>query len=129
MCLDSRFKFARAGIGFFLTEECVYDASTGRLINNGTWDYKPPESLDIPLDLRVSLLPHAPNPSGILRSKGTGEPPYILAASVYFAVCEAVAAARRDAGLPALSVPLPLPASVAVVQQACGIDLSQLILQ
>ncbi len=39
-----------------------------------------------------------------------------VAASIYFAVCEAVAAARCDAGLPPLSGPLPLPPSVAVVQ-------------
>jgi xanthine dehydrogenase/oxidase len=72
------------GIGFFLTEETIFDPNTGRVVNNGTWDYKPPASQDIPIDLRVTLLPNLPNSAGILRSKGSGEPPYILAASVKF---------------------------------------------
>ena len=33
-------------------------------------EYKPPCSKDIPIDFRVSLLKNAPNPLGILRSKG-----------------------------------------------------------
>ena len=33
-------------------------------------DYYPPFSKDIPVDFRVSLLKDAPNPLGILRSKG-----------------------------------------------------------
>ena len=32
--------------------------------------YKPPSSKDIPIDFRVELLRNAPNPSGILGSKG-----------------------------------------------------------
>lgn len=34
-------------------------------------EYKPPCSKDIPIDFRVSLLKNAPNPLGVLRSKGT----------------------------------------------------------
>lgn len=34
-------------------------------------EYKPPSSQDIPIDFRVELLKNAPNPLGILRSKGT----------------------------------------------------------
>ena len=33
-------------------------------------EYKPPSSKDIPIDFRVSLLKNAPNPVGVLRSKG-----------------------------------------------------------
>jgi hypothetical protein len=33
-------------------------------------DYKPPTSKDIPIDFRIQLLKDAPNPIGILRSKG-----------------------------------------------------------
>ena len=33
-------------------------------------EYKPPSSKDIPLDFRVELLKDAPNPIGVLGSKG-----------------------------------------------------------
>jgi hypothetical protein len=33
-------------------------------------EYKPPAIKDIPIDLRVTLLPNSPNPVGVLRSKG-----------------------------------------------------------
>ena len=34
-------------------------------------EYKPPASKDIPIDFRIALLKDAPNPIGILGSKGT----------------------------------------------------------
>ena len=34
-------------------------------------EYKPPSSKDIPIDFRVELLKDAPNPIGVLGSKGT----------------------------------------------------------
>ena len=33
-------------------------------------EYKPPSSKDIPIDFRVELLKDAPNPIGVLGSKG-----------------------------------------------------------
>jgi len=55
---------------------------------------------------------------GIMSSKATGEPPLVLAASVFFAIKRAIAAARADAGLP---VPFALdsPATVERVRAAC----------
>jgi hypothetical protein len=45
-----------------------------KFTNNSEWNsyqlYKPPLSRDIPEDLRITLLKNAPNPIGILRSKG-----------------------------------------------------------
>jgi xanthine dehydrogenase/oxidase len=34
-------------------------------------EYKPPSSKDIPIDFRVELLRDAPNPVGVLGSKGS----------------------------------------------------------
>ena len=34
-------------------------------------EYKPPSTKDIPIDFRVELLKDAPNPIGVLGSKGT----------------------------------------------------------
>jgi len=106
------------GLGYFLTEEVVH-SDTGELLSNGTWEYKPPCSHDIPIDFTVSLLKDAPNPLGVLRSKATGEPPYAIANSAFFAVKSAVAAARSELGLTG-HFEMAQPATVSCVQQACG---------
>ena len=94
------------GLGNVSTEE-VYLGSDGRFIPDGTWNYKPPFSQTIPIDLRVALLQYVRNDHatdtpmdhyGIQSSKSTGEPPLVLANSVYFAIRHAVAAARADLG-------------------------------
>ncbi|CAB4039754.1 xanthine dehydrogenase oxidase-like, partial [Paramuricea clavata] len=57
------------GLGYWLTEQAIYDPSSGLELTSGTWDYHPPFSKDIPIDFRVNLLKDAPNPLGILGSK------------------------------------------------------------
>ena len=42
------------GLGFMFTEEILFDAD-GRLLTDGTWEYKPPCTHTIPVDFRVSL--------------------------------------------------------------------------
>jgi xanthine dehydrogenase/oxidase len=41
------------GLGFWLLEKIKYDSSSGKLLTNGTWEYKPPMSKDIPIDFRL----------------------------------------------------------------------------
>lgn len=60
------------GIGFWLYEKVKYDPETGRCLTNGTWEYKPPSSKDIPVDFRVNFLYDNPNPKGVLGSKCSG---------------------------------------------------------
>ena len=87
------------GIGTWLTEETTYDEISGKLTSNGTWDYKPPCSKDIPLELNVTLLKDNPNVEGILGAKATAEPPMILTNSVYFAVRRCIELGRLENGL------------------------------
>lgn len=61
--------------------------------------YKIPTANDIPLDLRVSLLKNPGKSRAIHSSKAVGEPPFLLANSVFFALKNAVYAARSDAGI------------------------------
>ena len=42
------------GLGYMFTEEVLFD-DEGRLLTDGTWEYKPPCSHTIPVDFRVSL--------------------------------------------------------------------------
>lgn len=112
------------GLGFVLTEERVL-ASNGKNLTAGTWEYKPPSSMDIPIKFNVSLLDHLPNPIGIMKSKATGEPPYSLAFSVFFAVKDAVSAARREL-VKSEIFQLECPATVARVGNACGVSINDL---
>ncbi|ODN04992.1 Xanthine dehydrogenase 1, partial [Orchesella cincta] len=59
-------------------------------------NYKLILPVDIPEDLRVTLLLKAPNPYGVLSSKAVGEPPFNL--SVIFAIRNAIDSAKRDVG-------------------------------
>ncbi|XP_059174525.1 xanthine dehydrogenase/oxidase-like [Physella acuta] len=64
------------GLGAYLLENVLYDSKTGTVINDSTWEYKPPTTKDIPIDWRIHLLPDAPNAVGIVSSKAVGEPPH-----------------------------------------------------
>lgn len=58
------------GIGYYLTEQMIYDRRTGELLTDRTWNYKPPGALDIPIDFRITFIKNSPNPNaGVLRSK------------------------------------------------------------
>lgn len=61
------------GLGWWLTEELVYDPTDGALLTDNTWTYKPMLPADIPEDFRVTMLRNAPNPHGVLSSKGTAQ--------------------------------------------------------
>ncbi|ODN04991.1 Indole-3-acetaldehyde oxidase [Orchesella cincta] len=86
------------GLSWWLTEELVYDQTSGKLLTDSTLNYYPMLASDIPEDFRVTILRNAPNPFGVLSSKATGEPPLNLSCSVIFALRNAIDSARREAG-------------------------------
>jgi xanthine dehydrogenase/oxidase len=122
------------GIGNVLSEELIYQPSgeqRGALNTTNTWQYKPPASTSIPLDLRVEIFPRQAasevreDPNLLLSSKGVGEPPCVLAASVHGAVKQAVLAARKDRGhLDWFG--LRSPATVERVREACLVESADL---
>ncbi|KJE95964.1 XDH protein [Capsaspora owczarzaki ATCC 30864] len=112
------------GLGYFMTEKAIYDTTSGALLTNGTWEYHVPHSKDIPIDFRASLLPSAPNPLGILRSKASGEPPSCMSCSVLFAMKEAIIAARQEIGNTAFFT-ANAPLTIDQTQQLCLVDPSQ----
>jgi len=111
------------GLGFFTCEEMAYDKE-GKLVSNGTWEYKPPLAKNIPINFNVSLLKNAPFDKGIMNSKASGEPPMVLATSIPMAVRQAIASARKDAGLTGF-FRLDAPCTPDAVQRACGVEHSQ----
>lgn len=91
----------------------------GHLFTQGPGAYKIPSFNDVPLDMRVYLLKDAPNPRAVHSSKAVGEPPLFMAASVFFAIKDAVAAARADNGLGGTWFQLHSPATSERIRMAC----------
>ncbi|XP_068204134.1 uncharacterized protein [Palaemon carinicauda] len=108
------------GLGLYTSEVVKFDAETGQKLSNGTWDYKPPTALDIPVDLRVTLLPNASNPNGVLSSKATGEPPLCLSFVVVTALRQAIADFRANNGQTDW-FDMIMPLTVETVHQLCGV--------
>ncbi|XP_069577315.1 xanthine dehydrogenase/oxidase [Brachyistius frenatus] len=106
------------GLGLFTLEELHY-SPRGVLLTRGPGSYKIPAFGDIPARLTVSLLRDAPNDKAIFASKAVGEPPLFLAASVFYAIKDAISAARAESGL---SGPFRLdsPASAERIRNACN---------
>ncbi|KAH8359005.1 hypothetical protein KR093_003803, partial [Drosophila rubida] len=116
------------GLGYWTSEQIVVDPQTGECLTNRTWNYKPPGAKDIPIDLRIELLPKSPNKAGFMRSKATGEPAICLSISVAFALQQALQSARDDAGLPKSWVTLNAPMTPELLVLHAGTQLSQLTL-
>ncbi|KAK9866817.1 hypothetical protein WJX84_005780, partial [Apatococcus fuscideae] len=119
------------GMGWSCLEELVWGdeghpwVRRGHLQTKGPGTYKIPTAKDIPLDMRVTLLRDSPNirlPM-VHSSKAIGEPPLFLGATCFFAIKNAISAAREDAGLPGW-FPLDSPATPERVRMACADDLT-----
>uniref|UniRef100_A0A1Y1MI51 xanthine dehydrogenase n=2 Tax=Photinus pyralis TaxID=7054 RepID=A0A1Y1MI51_PHOPY len=106
------------GYGLFMLEEFMF-APDGAILTKGPGTYKIPTLSNIPIEFNVALLKGACNPKAIYSSKGIGEPPLFLSSSVFFAVREAIKAARRDAGVPETGFKLSAPATSEVIRLAC----------
>ncbi|WP_020408015.1 xanthine dehydrogenase molybdopterin binding subunit [Hahella ganghwensis] len=93
------------GMGWLTTEELLWD-DTGKLISNSPANYKIPTAGDIPEDFRVKLVNQHPNAEAtIYRSKAVGEPPFMLAISVWSAIRNAVASLADYRYAPPLDPP------------------------
>lgn len=94
------------GQGLFTIEESLWTNTTGEIFTKGPGTYKIPGFSDIPQVFNVSTLQCDSEGRpikwdklrSIQSSKGTGEPPLFLGASVFFALREAVKAAREMNG-------------------------------
>lgn len=79
------------GMGWLTTEELVFD-DKGRLATHAPSTYKIPAASDVPADFRVRIWESKGNrEKTIFRSKAVGEPPLMLATSVFSAIFHAIA--------------------------------------
>jgi xanthine dehydrogenase large subunit len=81
------------GMGWLTTEELVWNAA-GFLSTHAPSTYKIPTTGDIPEQLRVDLWTEPNHEANVFGSKAVGEPPFMLAISVWEALRDAVAQAQ-----------------------------------
>jgi len=107
-------------LGFCLTEEELVDPDDLRMKNNSAWLYKIPRSNQIPVEMNVTL-PKGENQAAgnVVGSKAVGEASICVGAATFFALKDAISAARRDAGLEGY-VRMDVPATAARIKEACG---------
>src|SRR6516162_10631224 len=89
----------------WLTSEELVCYSTGRLRTHAPSTYKIPACSDRPADFRMTLLANENREPAIFRSKAVGEPPLMLAISVFAAISDAIASLAGYRLMPALDAP------------------------
>ena len=108
MCIRDR--------GWLTSEELVWN-DRGQLLTHGPSTYKIPGSRDVPPIFNVHILEDAPNrvPT-VFHSKAVGEPPLMLAISVWLAIRDAVSRTAGHRLLPKLDAPATPEAILAAVE-------------
>ena len=101
------------GMGWLTTEELVF-SKEGHLLTHAPSTYKIPVASDVPADFRVALYPNTNREETIYRSKAVGEPPIMLANSVFCALADAIHSLD-----PSKPVPLHAPATPEAILRAC----------
>jgi xanthine dehydrogenase large subunit len=100
------------GMGWLTTEQLVWN-DKGLLSTHAPSTYKIPATGDVPEHFKVDFWPEPNREDNVFGSKAVGEPPLMLAISVYEALRDAVAFAR-----PGRAVVLEAPATPEHVLQA-----------
>ncbi|MFP6806344.1 MAG: xanthine dehydrogenase molybdopterin binding subunit [Pseudomonadales bacterium] len=92
------------GMGWLTTEELLWDKS-GRLISNSPANYKIPTAYDVPEIFNIGLYDEENNEETIYRSKAVGEPPLMLALSVWCALRDACSSITSYQFSPPMNAP------------------------
>ena len=102
------------GMGWLTTEQLVWN-DKGLLTTHAPSTYKIPTAGDVPEHFKVDLWPQANCEDNVFGSKAVGEPPFMLAISVYEALRDAIASVGSGA-----AVRLTAPATAENVLKALG---------
>ncbi|MGB4117706.1 MAG: xanthine dehydrogenase molybdopterin binding subunit [Polaromonas sp.] len=92
------------GMGWLTTEQLMWN-DKGLLTTHAPSTYKIPATGDIPEHFKVDFWPEPNREDNVFGSKAVGEPPFMLAISVYEALKAAVAAGRGDGKIVRLTAP------------------------
>jgi xanthine dehydrogenase/oxidase len=122
------------GVGLFTMEELVWGDSAhpwvrpGYLQTRGPGTYKLPTANDVPIQMHIELWKGGQNSKAIFSSKGVGEPPLFMGATVFFAIKDALQSARvENLGPEAAHRPFVLhsPATSERIRMAACDDLTE----
>ncbi len=111
------------GMGWLTSEELWWKtdgAQAGRLMSHAPSTYKIPTASDLPEVFNVRLYDNANVEDSIHRSKAVGEPPFMLALSVFQALRDAVGATLPAGSQVKLSAPATPEAILAALGPASG---------
>ncbi|KXT17909.1 hypothetical protein AC579_5933 [Pseudocercospora musae] len=109
------------GMGLFTMEESLWHRASGQIFTRGPGAYKIPGFRDIPQEFNVKLLKDVKweNLRTIQRSRGVGEPPLFMGSAVFFAIRDALKAARKQYGKEEV-LSLVSPATVERIRVSCA---------
>ncbi|WP_201590855.1 xanthine dehydrogenase molybdopterin binding subunit [Psychrobacter fozii] len=107
------------GMGWLTAEELIWD-KTGKLASNSAANYKIPTAHDLPKQWSVKLFDRKNEEQTIYNSKAVGEPPFMLAASVWCAINNAVASLGDYKKNPELTMPATPEAVLKAVMRMQG---------
>lgn len=116
------------GMGWLTTEELYFDGQ-GRLRTHSPSTYKIPVSSDRPKSFNMAIWQQGENPEETIhKSKAVGEPPLMLAISVFSALTDAVASVGNHQFMPDLDAPATaerILEAVDGVRTQAGLDLAE----
>ena len=92
------------GMGWLTSEELLWDDG-GRVIATGPANYKIPTAHDVPEAINIAFYEQANAQPTVHQSKAVGEPPLMLAISVWCALRDACASLTDYRAIPELAVP------------------------
>ncbi|XP_025022291.1 aldehyde oxidase [Python bivittatus] len=113
------------GLGLYTSEEIKFSPE-GQQYTLGPDTYKIPGLCDIPEQLGIYLMPNSRNPIAIYSSRGLGESGVFLGSSIFFAIKDAVGAARKERGLNSVFT-LDSPLNVERIRMACADYFTEMI--
>ncbi|XP_045536781.1 indole-3-acetaldehyde oxidase [Papilio machaon] len=117
------------GLGYFLTEDFVYDKTTGKLLTNDALNYEVPLAKDIPVDFRIKFKYNAKNPKGVLGSKTVGEMGMCTAHGVTHALRKCIYESRKESGYdPKEWINIDHPYNTEAILKALDVKLNEFIL-
>ena len=92
------------GMGWLTSEQLVWN-NQGLLTTHAPSTYKIPTAGDVPAHFKIDFWPESNPEDNVFGSKAVGEPPFMLAISVFEALRDAVAQARGDGQVVQLNAP------------------------
>ncbi|XP_043848598.1 aldehyde oxidase 1-like [Dromiciops gliroides] len=105
------------GVGLYTLEELKYSPE-GILYTWGPEHYKIPSFCDVPAEFNISFLPPSEVARTLYSSKGLGESALFLGSSVFFALHDAILAARQERGFSGVFT-LNSPLTPEKIRMAC----------